>query len=151
MKSTSHILVLKSLAAVIAMLVLLGSARTQTSDDEVRRGTEAYKNSRYEEAIHHFRKAIELDSNNLRARMDLAIACLNQYIPGVDTADNLASAKEAITQYDLVINSGDDEQKTNSAKGIAYLYLNMKRFDEARDYYEKVIAFDPNDPEPHYS
>jgi tetratricopeptide (TPR) repeat protein len=43
------------------------------------------------------------------------------------------------------------DQKVNSAKGIAYLYLNMKKFDDAKKYYRMAADIDPNDPEPYYS
>ena len=43
------------------------------------------------------------------------------------------------------------DQKVNSAKGIAYLYLNMKKFDDAKKYYRMAGDMDPNDPEPYYS
>jgi tetratricopeptide (TPR) repeat protein len=39
----------------------------------------------------------------------------------------------------------------NSIKGIAYLYLQMKKFDDAKNYYQKAIDLDPNDPEAYYS
>ena len=50
----------------------------------------------------------------------------------------------------LDLNS-DNTQKLNSAKGIAYLYLNMKNWDEARKYYQMASDFDPSDSEPYYS
>jgi tetratricopeptide (TPR) repeat protein len=34
-----------------------------------------------------------------------------------------------------------------SVKGIAYLYLQMKKFDQAKEYYKKAAAIDPKDPE----
>jgi tetratricopeptide (TPR) repeat protein len=39
----------------------------------------------------------------------------------------------------------------SSAKGIAYVYLNMKKFDEAKTYYRVAIDLDPQDPETYYS
>jgi tetratricopeptide (TPR) repeat protein len=39
----------------------------------------------------------------------------------------------------------------NSIKGIAYLYLQMKKFEDAKQYYRKAIDLDPNDPEAYYS
>jgi tetratricopeptide (TPR) repeat protein len=39
----------------------------------------------------------------------------------------------------------------NAAKGIAYLYLNEKKWDEAKKYYRMASDLDPNDPEPYYS
>jgi len=41
--------------------------------------------------------------------------------------------------------------RINSAKGIAYLYLNLKQFEDAKRYYQQTWGFDPNDPEPYYS
>jgi tetratricopeptide (TPR) repeat protein len=36
-------------------------------------------------------------------------------------------------------------------KGIASLYFNMKKLDDAKEYHRKVIELDPNDPETYYS
>ena len=44
-----------------------------------------------------------------------------------------------------------DPKNINSVKGIAYLYLQIKRFDDAKTFYRKAIDLDPNDPEPYYS
>jgi len=51
-------------------------------------------------------------------------------IPGADTPENNHMAEQAIEQYQKVLDDKPArEQKVNSAKGIAYLYLNMKKFD----------------------
>src|SRR6202035_701096 len=61
-------------------------------------------------------------------------------------------AEQAIDQYQHVLDMNPArDQKVNSAKGIAYLYLNMKKFDEAKKYYRMAADVDPNDPEPYYS
>ena len=57
--------------------------------------------------------------------------------------------EQAIEQYKEVLER--DPKNINSVKGIAYLYLQMKKFDDAKDFYRKAIALDPNDPEPYYS
>ena len=120
--------------------------------DQLNKGVEAYKNTHYEEAINHFQQAVELDPSLLNARMYLATAFAQQYIPGADTPDNNRMAEQAIEQYQKVLDSHPArEQKVNSAKGIAYLYLNMKRFDDAKKYYRMASDVDPNDPEPYYS
>jgi tetratricopeptide (TPR) repeat protein len=36
-------------------------------------------------------------------------------------------------------------------KGIASLYFNQKKFDQAKQYHRKVLEVDPNDPETYYS
>jgi tetratricopeptide (TPR) repeat protein len=120
--------------------------------DQLNKGVSAYKNAHYEEAINHFQQAVELDPSLLNARMYLATAYAQQYIPAVDSPDNVRMAQQAIEQYQKVLDSNPArEQKVNSAKGIAYLYLNMKKFDEAKKYYRMASDVDPNDPEPYYS
>jgi tetratricopeptide (TPR) repeat protein len=120
--------------------------------DQLNKGVSAYKNAHYEEAINHFQQAVELDPSLLNARMYLATAYAQQYIPAVDSPDNVRMAQQAIEQYQKVLDSNPArEQKVNSAKGIAYLYLNMKKFDDAKKYYRMASDVDPNDPEPYYS
>lgn len=140
------------LAALTLCPIFLISAHAQSYSSELNLGVQAYKNSRYEEAIVHFRKATELDPSQANAHLYLATACGSGYIPGVQTEDNLRYAKQAIEQYQIVLDSDVPESsRRDSAKGIAYLYLNMKKFDEAKTYYQKASAIDPDDPEPHYS
>lgn len=141
-----------SLIVVSVLLFASVSAFPQTSDDELKLGVAAYKNSRYEEAMHHFEKAVELDPGNINAHLYLATTYMNQYIPGVDTDDNKSLADRAISQYQKVLDlNAKNDQKVNSAKGIAYLHLNMKNWDEARKYYQMASDLDPNDPESYYS
>jgi len=53
---------------------------------------------------------------------------------------------KAIEQYQKVLDSQEAkpsrDQKVNSAKGIAYLYLNMKKFDDAKKYYRMASDMD---------
>jgi hypothetical protein len=120
--------------------------------DQLNKGVESYKNSHYEQAIDHFQQAVQLDPGLINARMYLATAFVSQYIPGVDSPDNLRTADQAIEQYQKVIDANPSrEQKVNSAKGIAYLYLNEKKWDDAKKYYRMASELDPNDPEPYYS
>jgi tetratricopeptide (TPR) repeat protein len=122
------------------------------SETEVRLGAQAYKGAKFEEAISHFEKAIALDSQNVRARLYLATACAQQYIPGADTPDNIALAQRAVEQYRKVVDLDSSKEQTRSAvKGIAYLTLQMKAFQESRDWYRKAVELDREDPEPYYS
>ena len=84
--------------------------------------------------------------------MYLATTYVSQYIPGVDTDDNKSLAERGILQYQKVLDlSAKNDQKVNSAKGIAYLHLNMKNWDESRKYYQMASDLDPNDPQSYYS
>jgi tetratricopeptide (TPR) repeat protein len=138
-------------AAMLALLSSVGCSKLRARD-QLNKGVTAYKNAKYEEAISHFQQAVALDPSLINAKMYLATAFAQQYIPGADTPDNNQMASQAIEQYQsvLAMNPARD-QKVNSAKGIAYLYLNMKKFDEAKKYYRMAADIDPNDPEPYYS
>lgn len=58
-------------------------------------------------------------------------------------------ATKAIDQYNQVL--GMDPVNVTAVKGIAYLKMQLKRFDEARAEYKKAIEIDANDPEAYYS
>jgi tetratricopeptide (TPR) repeat protein len=77
---------------------------------------------------------------------------VSQFIPGIDSPENLRTAQQAIEEYQKVIDANPSrDQKVNSAKGIAYLYLNEKKWDDAKKYYRMASDLDPNDAEPYYS
>ena len=141
-----------TLAAVVLALFSSVGCDKLKARDQLNKGVKAYKDNHYEQAIDHFQEAVRLDPALINARMYLATAFVSQYIPGVDSPDNLRTAQEAIDEYQKVIDANPSrDQKVNSAKGIAYLYLNMKKWDDAKKYYRMASDSDPNDPEPYYS
>src|SRR3989475_308707 len=140
--------VLAIIAVGLAMLSTVACNKLQARD-QLNKGVQAYKAAKYEEAIDHFQKAVSLDPGLINARLYLATAYAQQYIPGADTEDNNRMAQQAIDQYKAVLER--DPKNVNSVKGIAYLYLQMKKFEEAKQYYRKASELDPNDPEPYYS
>src|SRR6202021_3020902 len=138
-------------AAALALTSSVGCNKWKARD-QLNKGVEAYKNSHYEQAIDHFQQSVQLDPALINARMYLATAYISQYIPGVDSPDNLNIANQAIKEYQSVIDANPSrDQKVNSAKGIAYLYLNMKKWDDAKKFYRMASELDPNDAEPYYS
>src|SRR6476646_3418849 len=146
MKKNLRILAL----AGLGLLMIAGTGCDKLkARDQLNKGVTSYKNAKYEEAIDHFQKAVSLDPSLLNARLYLATAFAQQYIPGVDAEDNNRMGQNAIDQYSAVLER--DPKNINSVKGIAYLYLQMKKFEDAKTYYRKAIALDPNDPEPYYS
>ena len=87
----------------------------------------------YEEAISHFQQAVSLDPALVNARLYLATALANQYIPGVDAEDNNRIGQQAIDEYEKVLAANPSrDQKITSLKGIASLYFNMKKLDQAK-------------------
>jgi tetratricopeptide (TPR) repeat protein len=145
MKTTQKLLVI--LAA--GLVLFTTGCNKLRARDQLNKGVQAYKNAKYEQAIDHFQEAVSLDPTLINARLYLATAFAQQYIPGADTPDNNRMGEQAIDQYQQVLQV--DRKNINSIKGIAYLYLQMKKFDQAKEYYKKASEADPNDPEPYYS
>ena len=143
---------LLTLAAVALALFSSVGCDKLKARDQLNKGVKAYKDNHYEQAITHFQNAVNLDPALINARMYLATAYVSQYIPGIDSPDNLRTAQQAIDEYQKVIDMNPSrDQKVNSAKGIAYLYLNQKKWDDAKKYYRMASELDPNDAEPYYS
>ena len=65
--------------------------------DQLNKGVQSYKNAKYEEAINHFQQAVSLDPSLLNARLYLATAFAQQYIPGADTEDNNKMGERRLT------------------------------------------------------
>jgi hypothetical protein len=139
-------------AVTLALFSSVGCDKLRARD-QLNKGVKAYKDSHYEQAIDHFQQAVQLDPGLINARMYLATAFVSQYIPGVDSPDNLRTAQQAIDEYQKVLDapSAARDQKVNSAKGVAYLFLNQKKWDDAKKYYRMASDMDPNDAEPYYS
>jgi tetratricopeptide (TPR) repeat protein len=140
------------LALLCLVTILVSYTQAQNASAELDRGVAAYKEGNYKEAIDHFQNAVSLDPSLLKARLYLATALAQQYIPGADTEDNNRNAEQAIDQFKEVLDMhpGRDQQ-VSSLKGIASLYFNMKKLDLAKQYHQKVAQLDPNDPETYYS
>jgi tetratricopeptide (TPR) repeat protein len=147
----------KCMFRVIAIIVVVltrfsPTLSAQTASEEMNLGVQAYRNAKYEEAIQHFERCVTLAPENTVAHLYLATAYAQQYIPGAETPDNNRMAEQAIDQYQHVLNGNPvSSARISSAKGIAYLYLQMKKFDESKKYYRMVADLDPDDPESYYS
>lgn len=146
MKKSLNLLVF--FAAALMLFSTTGCSKLRARD-QLNKGVQSYKNAKYEEAIDRFQKAVELDPSLINARLYLATAYAQQYIPGVDTPDNNRMAEQAIQEFKNVLER--DPSNINSVKSIASLYLQMKKFDLAKEYFRKAIQIDPNDPEAYYS
>ncbi len=138
--------------AVVALLLLSAGCNKLRARDQLNKGVQSYKGARYEEAIEHFKNAVSLDPQLSVARLYLATAYAQQYIPGADTPENNKFAEQAIDEFKKVLDQGPPrESRVASQKGIASLYFNMKKMDDAKQWHQKVIQEDPNDPETYYS
>jgi len=143
---------LVTLLAVGVMLLSASGCSKLRARDQLNKGVASYKNAKYEEAIDHFQQAVSLDNSLVVARLYLATAYAQQYIPGVEAEDNMHMGEQAIDAYKKVLDAKPGKEQTiNSLKGIAYIYLNMHKFEDAKNYYRQATEVDANDPEPYYS
>ena len=139
-----------ALILAAAALAVLGTSCTQLkARDQINKGVAAFKSAQYPEAVEHFKTAVELDPNFITARLYLATAYMQQYVPGSEAPENVKMATEALNQFNKVL-----EQKPNDTvaiASIASLYLNQKKWDDAEAEYKKLIAVDPNNKDAYYS
>ncbi len=131
------------------MVVTMSGCNRLAARDQLNKGVESYKSARYEEAIGHFQKATQLDPSLPMAKTYLATALAQNVVPGLDSPDNLNTAKQAISIFEEVL--AKDPNDVNSLKQIASIYYAIKKFDEAKEWQKKVLAVDPKDPEAAYT
>jgi len=133
-----------------AVLALLGaSCNKLRSRDQLNKGVQAFRNAQYPEAVEHFKTAVELDPTYANARLYLATAYMQQYIPGADSPENKQFWDAAYGQFKTVVDQDDKNSVANAS--IASLYLNKKDWPNARRWYAKLIALEPNNKEAYYS
>src|SRR5215469_18140219 len=134
----------------LAALTLAGtSCQKLESRDQLNRGTQAFKNAQYAEAVEHFKRAIELDPQFPVARLYLATAYMQQYIPGADSEENLRMASAAYDNFMKVLEQ--DSKNSVAIASVASLYLNQRKWDDAQQWYEKLVSVDPNNADAYYS
>lgn len=142
-----------ALAAALlpAALSFTGCTKLQARD-QLNKGVQAYKSMHYEQAIEHFKNAVNLDPKMPVARLYLATAYANSYVQGVDTPENNQAADQAIDNFKQVLATNPDKTtRVNALKGIASILFNQKKLEDAKEYQKKIIAEQPDDPEAHYS
>ncbi len=117
--------------------------------DQLNKGVQSYRSAQYPAAVEHFKQAIELDPAFPTARLYLATAYMMQYIPGAESPDNLKMAQAAHDQFQEVLRQ--DPKNEVAIASIASLYLNQTKWDEARQWYQKLVEVAPNNKEAFYS
>jgi len=139
-----------AIVVVIAVSAILAtSCEKLKARDQLNRGVQAYRSAQYPQAVENFKMAVQLDPNFPTARLYLATAYMSQYIPGADSPENVQMATAAHDQFQKVL---DQDPKNDLAiASIASLYYNQKKFDEAKQWYEKLVAVNPNSKEGYYT
>ena len=139
-------LILTASAILFAINFTVVFAQTPSATDEMRAGVLAYKFLDYSGAVEHFKTALEINPDLTQARLFLATAYAQQYIAGDDSEANVAMAEQAIDEFKKVLSGKPTEtEEYKSVVPIASLSFNLKRFNEAREYYGKAIELNPTE------
>src|SRR4051794_2185814 len=112
-------LVMLMMAAAI-VLFTAGCSKLR-SRDEMNKGVQAYKNAHYQDAINHFKAAVELDPTNQNAQLYLATSYMTQWVPGADSPENNRMAAAAATEFEKVLNK-DPQNKIALASLASMAY-----------------------------
>jgi tetratricopeptide (TPR) repeat protein len=116
---------------------------------ELNAGVQAFKQANYEEAVGHFERAVTLQPEFITSHLYLATAYAQMFVPGVDTPENVVWATKGLNEYREVLQRKPSDM--TSLKGIGYLELQLRDYDQAKESYQKAIAVDPSDPELFYT
>ena len=136
------------LGAVLLSLPFSSGCQKLRARDQLNKGVAAFRNAQFQSAIMHFKEAVSYDPTLLNAKLYLATAYFNQYIPSGESPENLKIAQQAIDAYEDVLKS--DPTNANAIASIAQIYYYEKNFDKAKEYQRRLMQADPNNPVPYY-
>jgi len=139
---------LAPLCGVLLLVVATNGCDKLKARDQLNKGVAAYRNAQFQTAINHFKQAVTYDPSLLNARLYLATAMRQLYIPGGDSPENIKIGKDAIAAFEDVLK--EDPNNANALATVAQTYYEMRDFDKAKDYQRRRLQADPNNPEPYY-
>ena len=111
---------------------------------------QAFKNAQYPEAVENFKTAVELDPSF----PDRAPVSGDGLHAAVHSGRRFAGEQSDGHGRPRPVPEGagaGTRRTTVAIASIASLYLNQKKWDEAQQWYEKLIAVDPNNADAYYS
>jgi tetratricopeptide (TPR) repeat protein len=138
------------LVSVVAVAAISSTACQQLkARDNLNKGVQAYKNSKFPEAIGFFQKAVELDPSFKTTHLYLATAYMAQYIPGAESPENVRMAESAYNEFQNVLKLDPKDELATAS--IASLYFNQKKMEEAKEWNQKLIAINPGNKDAYYT
>ena len=143
---------LKTLLPLAACGILLISAtgcQQLRARDHLNKGVRAYKGAKYSDAVKSFQESVRLDPDFATARLYLATAYMSQWIPGADSPENNQFAKDAYDNFQKVLEKDPNDKLAIAS--IASLYYNQKKFQEAKEWNERLLKVDSQNKEALYT
>ncbi len=120
--------------------------------DNLNKGVKVFTEMKYNAAAQFFEKSIALDPDFEVARMYLATAYTSQFVPGSTDPKSEEMANKAIETFKHVVEMAKDPSNPNrnAMLSIASLYYQLKRYDESKEWCNKVLQIDPQNAEAYY-
>lgn len=122
------------IAITLAVLVFTASGcgliNRVRAKNELNEAARAYREGQFTEAEQYSRRALAMDPNSKTALSFIARTIHAQYRPGVQAAENIAKANEAIAAYQRILEK--DPKNDEAYKAIAYLLGAIKEDDKLR-------------------
>jgi TonB family protein len=113
------------------------------------RGVQEFQAAHYAAAVAAFERAVAIDASNVNGQLYLATAYMQQFIPGAESAKNQRLADAARMHFLRVLDL--DRSNVVALASIASLFLNERKWDDALQWYEKLVAVEPNNAHAYYS
>jgi len=135
--------------AIAAMTVFATSCEKLKARDQLNKGVQAFKSAQYPQAVEHFKTAVEYDPTFSTARLYLATAYMQQYIPGAISPENNQMAEAAYDQFQKVL--AQEPKNELAVASIASLLYNEKKLDEANEWNRRLISINPKSKEAFYT
>lgn len=139
---------LAALGAAIALVAGLTGCNKLKARDQLNKGVLAFRNAQYAQAVDHFQQSVQLDPTLVNAKVFLATAMELEYVPGGATPENVKKGENAIQAFENVL--ATDPNNTNAIGSIAQIYYQMNNYPKAKEYQEKLMKIEPNNPDPYY-
>jgi len=129
--------------------------------DHLNQGVNAFKTGSYATAADEFRLAIDADPTFGTARLYLATAYEQQYVPGTVTDENKKFWKASMDEFTNVLNNNpSDADKLLATQSVANLYYQaatahgpdeLQDLTDATTWNKKVIELDPKNKAAYYT
>jgi len=133
------------IAIILAFLVVSSSGcgviNRIRAKNQLNEAARAYREAHFEEAEQHARNALALDPNNKTAPLFIARIVHREYQPGVNNPANIAKARQAIAEYQKILEK--DPKNEEAYKAVASLLGAIHEDQKQREWIEKR-AHDPN-------
>ncbi len=155
-----HARVIATALTTLGLLAFASGCEKLKARDALNKGVQAYKATKYDAAARKFKEAIDADPTFEVARLYLATSYMSQWIPGADSPENKAMAKQAEDEFMEVLRRDPKNKlatesiasmRYNQANAFPTLEDKLRVMDDAKVWYAKLVEMDPDNAKAYYS